>query len=102
MKYPEDRTPLGRTIVLVDPYSSAVLWKQTSRSAPVTTKYLRQWNHELHTGDFFGLTGKILLCLMSLVLPVLAVTGPLFWFQKQRHLRRASQPLRAKPNGLAR
>lgn len=97
MKYPEDHTPLGRTTVLIDPYSGAVLWRQSSRSAPVTTKFFRQWNHELHTGDFFGLTGRILLCVMSLLLPVLAVTGPLFWFRKQRRPHRGRQALRAKP-----
>ncbi len=100
MKYPEDHTPLGRTNLLIDPYSGAVLWKQTSRSATTTTRFFRQWNHELHTGDFFGLTGRILLCVMSLVLPVLAVTGPLFWFRKRRRPRKASQPLQAKSDSV--
>ncbi len=84
MKYPEDSTPLGRTNLLIDPYSGAVLWQRTSRSAPTTTRFFRQWNRELHTGDILGWPGKILMCLMSLSLPVLAVTGPLFWFRKRR------------------
>jgi uncharacterized iron-regulated membrane protein len=89
MKYPEDSTPLGRTNLLIDPYSGAVLWERTSRSAPATTRFFRQWNRELHTGDLLGWPGKILMCLMSLTLPVLAVTGPLFWFRKRRKVRPA-------------
>ncbi|MEO6817832.1 MAG: PepSY-associated TM helix domain-containing protein [Edaphobacter sp.] len=96
MKYPEDHTPLGRTNLLIDPYSGAVLWQRTSRNAAMPTRFYRQWNHELHTGDFFGWPGKILLCLMSLVLPVLAVTGPLFWFRKRRRPSKVSQPNNAK------
>ena len=83
MKYPEDHTPLGRTNLLIDPCDAAVLWSRTSRSAAPSTRFFRQWNHELHTGDFFGLTGKFLFCIMSLCLPVLAVTGPLFWLRRQ-------------------
>jgi uncharacterized iron-regulated membrane protein len=84
MKYPEDHTPLGRTNLLIDPYTGAVLWQRTSRKAPTTTRFFRQWNRELHTGDILGWPGKIVMCAMSLVLPVLAVTGPLFWFRKRR------------------
>ncbi len=84
MKYPEDGTPLGRTNLLIDPYTSAVLWQRTSRTAPSTTRFFRQWNRELHTGDILGWPGKIVMCVMSLTLPVLAVTGPLFWFRKRR------------------
>ena len=84
MKYPEDHTPVGRTNLLIDPCGGAVLWQRTSRGTAPPTRFFREWNHELHTGDFFGITGKILFCLMSLALPILAVSGPLFWFRKQR------------------
>jgi uncharacterized iron-regulated membrane protein len=84
MKYPEDHTPLGRTNLLIDPYTGAVLWQRTSRKAPTTTRFFREWNREIHTGDILGWPGKIVMCAMSLVLPVLAVTGPLFWFRKRR------------------
>ena len=83
MKYPEDHTPLGRTSLLIDPCDAAVLWSRTSRTAAPSTRFLRQWNHELHTGDFFGIAGKIIFCLMSLTLPILAVSGPLFWLRRQ-------------------
>lgn len=84
MKYPEDGTPLGRTNLLIDPYTADILWQRTSRAAPVTTRFFRQWNREVHTGDILGWPGKIVMCMMSLALPVLAVTGPLFWFRKRR------------------
>ena len=84
MKFPEDSTPLGRTNLLIDPYTGAVLWQRTSRTAPITTRFFRQWNRELHTGDILGWPGRVVMCAISLTLPVLAVTGPLFWFRKRR------------------
>ncbi|MDE0854081.1 MAG: PepSY-associated TM helix domain-containing protein [Nevskia sp.] len=84
MKYPEDQTPLGRTNLLIDPYSGKVLWCRTSRSAAVTTRYFRQWNREIHTGELLGWPTRLLACLTALLLPGLAVSGPLIWWKRRR------------------
>lgn len=39
-------------------------------------------NHDLHTGTFFGLAGKILWCLVSLIGASLPVTGFIIWWKK--------------------
>lgn len=83
LKYPEDGTPLGRSAMQLDPWSGAVLWMRTSRNAHTTTRFFRQWNRELHTGDILGWPTRILMCVMSLALPVLAITGPLFWIRRR-------------------
>ena len=100
MKYPEDHTPLGRTNLLIDPCDGSVLWSRTSRTSAPSTRFLRQWNHEFHTGDFFGWTGKIVFCLVSLTLPVLAISGPLFWFRRQK--RSAPNPPPTRPGAVPR
>jgi uncharacterized iron-regulated membrane protein len=84
LKYSEDGTPLGRSFVLVNAYSGAVLYTRSARTAHVPTRFFREWNREVHTGDILGWPTRILACVMSLTLPVLAITGPLFWWRKHR------------------
>jgi uncharacterized iron-regulated membrane protein len=84
LKYPEDGTPLGRSFILVNAYSGALLYTRSARTAHVPTRFFREWNREVHTGDVFGWPTRILACAMSLTLPALAITGPLFWWRKHR------------------
>lgn len=87
LKYPEDQTPAGRSNVYVDPYTGGLLSAQSSRSAPVGFKIAKLWNREIHTGDIFGWPTRVLACVFSLVLPVMAVTGPLIWWSRRRKVR---------------
>jgi uncharacterized iron-regulated membrane protein len=89
LKYPEDGTPLGRSYVLVNAYTGMALYTRDARTIHVPTRYFREWNREVHTGDILGLPTRIFACVMSLMLPVLAITGPLFWWRKQRTLAAA-------------
>jgi uncharacterized iron-regulated membrane protein len=84
MKYPEDHTPAGRTNIYLDSYSGKVLAAQVSRTAPVGFKITRMWNREIHTGDILGWPTQILACLVSLMLPVMSITGPLIWWTRRR------------------
>ena len=86
MKFPEDHTPAGRTRVLLDAYSGKVLDLTSSREAPVAMAYVTRINREIHTGDIGGWPARILAGIFSLALPLLAITGPLLWWQ--RRLRR--------------
>jgi uncharacterized iron-regulated membrane protein len=90
MKFPGDGTPLGRSYVLLNAYTGQVLYTRNARTIGVPTRYFREWNREFHTGDIFGLWTRILACLMSLALPLLAVTGPLFWWRRIRRARPAA------------
>ena len=84
LKYPEDGTPLGRSFVLINAYSGEVLYTRSARTVHVPTRFFREWNREIHTGDILGWPTRILACVMSLMLPVLTITGPLFWWRKHR------------------
>ena len=88
LKFPEDHTPAGRSRLSIDAYSGKVLQVQSSREMPAPLKYARMWNRELHTGDIFNLPTRILAAFFSLMLPILAITGPLIWWNR----RRASKP----------
>jgi uncharacterized iron-regulated membrane protein len=87
LKFPEDRTPAGRTVVLLDPYSDEILSFNNTRTASFSHNFTRMWNREIHTGDIFGWPTKILACILSLSLPLMAITGPLIWWNRQRQRR---------------
>jgi uncharacterized iron-regulated membrane protein len=90
LKFPEDHTPAGRSRLSIDAYSGKVLQVQSSREMSVPAKYARMWNRELHTGDILNLPTRILAAFFSLMLPVLAVTGPLIWWNRRRASRHES------------
>jgi uncharacterized iron-regulated membrane protein len=87
MKYPEDKTPVGRTLVAAERCTGKVVWVQDARKAPFSYRYVRVWNRSIHTGDVYGWPTRILAALVALLLPVMALTGPLIWW-----MRRARQP----------
>ena len=98
-KYPEDGTPLGRSFILIHPYTGGVLYMRSARTIHTPTRFFREWNRELHTGDILGVPTRILACSMSMMLPVLAITGPLFWWKRTRKRSRvvtgSAQPAKA-------
>jgi uncharacterized iron-regulated membrane protein len=84
MRFPEDHTPAGRTNIFLDPFTGTVLAAQISRTAPPGTRVVKLWNRMIHTGDLYGWPTKLFACVASLSLPVLAITGPLIWWNRKR------------------
>jgi uncharacterized iron-regulated membrane protein len=87
MKYPEDNTPAGRTNVFIDEYTGKVLSLRSSRTAPLDFKIVKLWNRQIHTGDIYGWPTRILACVFSMALPLMAITGPMLWWGKRRRNR---------------
>lgn len=92
-RFPEDKTPAGRSYTTLDPRTGAVLSIGSSRSAPLLQTALVQWAREIHTGTLLGLPTRILAVLLSLFLTVLAVTGPFIWINRQRARARGRRAL---------
>ena len=84
MKYPEDRTPAGRTNLYLDAYSGRVRQLTDARSAPLGFKLMRLWNRQYHTGDIFGWPTQLLAFAAGLALVVMAITGPMIWYKRRR------------------
>jgi uncharacterized iron-regulated membrane protein len=95
-RFPEDKTPAGRSFTTLDPKTGAVLSFGSSRTAPFLQTALVQWTREVHTGTIFGLPTQILAAFFALLLSVLALTGPLIWINKQRAAVRGRRAHRAK------
>lgn len=81
-RYPEDRTPGGRSMVILEPYSGKVLYAEGSRTAPAGTR-LKVLNRAIHTGDIFGMFSKILMSLVSLALGFQVVSGLRMWWLRK-------------------
>jgi uncharacterized iron-regulated membrane protein len=79
MRFPEDRTPGGRSRVFIDRSSGGLLGSWSTRTAPLGTR-LDNLKRSVHTGDIFGKASEVIWLLASLVMIAQAVTGVLMWW----------------------
>ena len=80
VKYPEDRTPAGRSRLALDQYNGAVLDVVSTRNQELGTQILNL-KRSLHTGDVFGAPSQAIVFLASLMLAGQVVTGFLIWWK---------------------
>ena len=79
MRFPEDRTPGGRSRVSVDRFRGTVLVAQSTRDAQTGTA-INNLMRSLHTGDVLGKPTEVVWLLAALVLAGQLVTGFLMWW----------------------
>lgn len=84
---PGNRFP--KTTVWIEQYSGEVLAVRNPFEGSAGDAFL-DWQHPLHSGEAFGLVGRILVLLSGLVLPVLLVTGTVRWRQKIKARQRVN------------
>jgi uncharacterized iron-regulated membrane protein len=82
MRFPEDRTPGGRTRVYVDPYTGAVLLAESSRTTAAGTRIINL-NRAIHTGDVFGIPSKTVMSLASLAAVLQVLTALMMWSKRR-------------------
>ena len=82
MKFPEDRTPAGRSRAFLDPYTGQPVWKISTRDVPLGP-WLWFQRRSLHTGDVFGWPTRLLACAASLLAAVQVYTGIWLWWRKK-------------------
>lgn len=83
MRFPEDRTPGGRSWVCVDQYSGKVLVAQNSRTAPLAAR-AELLNRQIHTGDVFGTPSRIVMSASSLLVVLQAFSGVVMWWKRRK------------------
>ncbi|HXH41613.1 MAG TPA: PepSY-associated TM helix domain-containing protein [Thermoanaerobaculia bacterium] len=83
MRFPEDRTPGGRSWVCVDQYSGKVLVAQSSRTAPLPVR-AELMNRQIHTGDVFGTPSRIVMSASSLLVVLQAFSGVVMWWKRRK------------------
>jgi uncharacterized iron-regulated membrane protein len=82
MRFPEDRSDNGGSVVLIDQFSGNTLDVVSTRSN--SAQRVVAQNRALHTGAIGGGTGRLLAALASLTLPLQAITGACLWWAKRR------------------
>jgi uncharacterized iron-regulated membrane protein len=87
-KFPEDRTPAGRSRVYLDQFSGQVLGVTNTRLAPIG-QHIVFIKRSLHTGDIYGTPTHILYFLATLALAGQVVTGVLLWWKPKKKPARA-------------
>ena len=83
VRFPEDLTPGGRSRVLIDSYSGAVMAADSSRTAPGGRR-VETLNRAIHTGDIWGIPSKLVMSIASIMAPVQLLTGVMLWVRKKR------------------
>jgi uncharacterized iron-regulated membrane protein len=83
LRYPEDRTPGGRSRVFVDQYRGAVLQVESSRTTAAGARMVIL-NRAIHTGDILGLPTKVIMSLASLAAVAQAISGLMMWWKRRQ------------------
>lgn len=80
---------LQRRCTVIDRYSGKIL-DLDDPSLPTATagEIFTHWQWSLHSGQAFGMTGRLLVCLSGLLCPFLFVTGVVRWRHKCRANRK--------------
>ena len=74
---------LQRRCVVMDRYSGKIL-DLDDPTIGTAGEVFTQWQWPLHSGQAFGMTGRILVFLSGLACPALFITGVIRWLQKRR------------------
>jgi len=97
MKYPEDRTPGGRSRVYLDQYSGDALAVLNTRTAPLGTRILNL-KRSAHTGDIFGAATQTLYFVTCLMLAGQIVTGFFIWWKRPANVDEKARARQANPS----
>lgn len=90
LRRPDDvRRAYGDVNVWIDRWSGAVLHRRDRRALPAGEAFLH-WQFPLHSGEAFGLPGRLLICAAGLTPLLLLVTGALIWWRRRRRPIRGS------------
>ncbi len=73
----------GTRLLAVDPYSSTIEHVVDAKAGSAGDAFML-WMLPLHSGNAFGLPGRIVVCVTGLLCPVLAITGVYLWLKKRR------------------
>ncbi len=84
----------------IDAQSRAVASRELYAEQPAGRRFVSSL-FPLHSGDFFGLPGRIAMAIAALLLPLFTLTGFWMWLQRRRaervRTKRAPQPAAATP-----
>jgi uncharacterized iron-regulated membrane protein len=95
----EVRQGSGATRIWLDAHTGKRLGVRDPMDAPAGDTFLN-WMYPLHTGEAFGLPGRVFISVFGLVPLLFAVTGVLIWWKRRRgHRRHVARMLQRAGSG---
>jgi uncharacterized iron-regulated membrane protein len=91
---------LGETWVFVDADTGAVRHRSRFEDATAADTFV-ELQLPLHSGQAFGLPGRIVICVSGLLVAVLSITGVIIWWKKRRSKRHATALKNARAAQIA-
>lgn len=86
---PELSAYWSERIVSIDRYSGEILDVRAPDMRRSAGETFLDWQWPLHSGQAFGMPGRLLVCASGLACPVIYATGFLMWWRKRAARRRA-------------
>lgn len=80
LRFPEDHTPGGRSIVHVHPFTGEALQVHGTRGIGAGNWYIH-FSHSLHTGELWGLPTQLLALFVCLALLAQIISGVILWWK---------------------
>ena len=80
-RVPQDASLTVHSAVYIDQYTGKVLRVEDFNKISAGYRAVRI-NRSMHTGDYWGLPGHIILSLSSFLLSITAITGIVIWWKK--------------------
>jgi len=87
----------GSTAILIDPRSGEIQ-RHIDPSTRTPADTFLAWLRPLHTGEALGIGGRVVVCIVGLLPPLLVTTGTLMWLRQRRS--RAGVNLGAATSGV--
>ena len=91
-RYADDHTEAGRTLVHIDPWNGKILHVISTQQMSSFRRFAMLRAMEIHTGTILGWPTRVIAAISALVLPLMAVTGPLVWWMRRKKSYCAPRP----------
>lgn len=87
---PDDIVDAGTIRIFINGGDGRAIWRFEDRKG-TAGDLIRIWQFPLHSGQGFGMPGRVLVCILGLVPLLLAFTGLWLWLHRRRARRRLPQ-----------
>jgi sulfite reductase (NADPH) flavoprotein alpha-component len=86
LTFPDGRIAGERNSISIDPWNGKII--STALSAELTHRErFMAVNESIHTGTIFGTPSRVIVAMVSILLPIQAVSGLIMWFRRARIVR---------------
>lgn len=100
LERPDDIADSGDNFVYVDLTSGRVVATRLASNATAGDRFIR-WQFPLHTGQAFGVPGRVVIAISGVVLVILNLTGFYVWWHKWRQSRARAGAVRRPASAAA-